>query len=152
MGIGNDPAGGQAGLDAVFEPPPRRDVRLPWALLLDGATRDVRLDERGQYVETHPVDHKVEVAIFVKLGSLASAPNIGGTVGEVHVGETDAMQRDAETRIREALSDLISAGDIAIVSIQAYAAPRWRANVELRYQNLRLPGSEARRLLIPTTG
>ncbi len=152
MGAGNFPADGQAGLDPVGAPLPRRNVRLPWALLLDGWTRDVPLDANGLYVEVHPVDHKVEVAMFIALGKLQSAPGIGGTVGEVAVGEDAAMQRDAETRIREALAELLAEGDIAIVSIRAFAAPRWRANVELKYQNLRLPGSDTRTLVAGPEG
>jgi len=148
MGAGNFPAGGQAGLDDHAPPLPRRQVRLPWALLLDGWTRDVRLDENGLYTETHPVDHKVEVAVFIEVGKLQSAPTIGGTVVKIAVGEDDAMQRDAETRIRECLADLLAAGDIAIVSIRAFAAPRWRANVALTYQNLRLPPDTPARTLI----
>lgn len=152
MGAGNFPAGGQAGLDDLAPPLPRRQVRLPWALLLDGWTRDIPLDANGLYAETHPVDHKVEVAVFIALGKLRSAPDIGGTVGDVQVGEDAVMQRDAETRLRECLADLLAAGDIAIVSIRAFAAPRWRANVELKYQNLRLPGSEVRTLVAGPEG
>lgn len=152
MGAGDFPAQGQAGLDEVAAPLPRRLVKLPWALLLDGWTRDVRLDDNGLYTETHPVDHKVEVAVFVEMGKLQSAPDIGGTIAKIAIGEDDAMQRDAETRLRECLADLLAAGDIAIVSIRAFAAPRWRANVELKYQNLRLPDNPTRTLVAGPQG
>lgn len=147
MGAGNFPAQDPAGLDPAPAPLPRRLVRLPWALLLDGWTRDVPLDANGHYTETHPVDHKVEVAVFVELGKLQSLPGAGGTLKSTAIGEDDAMQRDAETRVRECLADLIAAGDIAIVSVRAFAYPRWRANVELKYQNLRLPDNPTRTLV-----
>lgn len=124
----------------------------PIALAFDPMTRDIPMDTNGRYGELHPVDHRMALAIFVSLGKLRASPDMGGTVDQVAIDDDVKMQADAERRVRAAAKDLISNGDIRLVSVQSYAQPRWRANVKVVYMNLRQPNTKPRTIdtgLIP---
>jgi hypothetical protein len=147
MGAGDTQAGSApAGIDPPPSPTPPRDVQPPQALLFDGATRDVPLDANGRYEEADPVDHRVAVALFSTLAAIPSAQEIGNTVAKAPIDDPAPLQRDVEARVRAALKDELDAQNIALLTIAATVTVRWRIQVTVVYQNLRLPGSPQRTL------
>jgi hypothetical protein len=147
MGAGDFPAGvGPAGIDPPAAPTPPRSVVPPHALLFDGATRDVPLDDQGHYEGVHPVDHRVALALFIALGSIPSGPDVGNTLGDVLIQDPDPLQQDVQTRVQAALQDDIDAQNIDLVEVDASAGPRWRLSVRVVYRNLRLPDTPLRTL------
>jgi hypothetical protein len=147
MGAGDTPAGDfGAGFDPPAAPSPPREVSPPEALLLDGATRDVPLDALGRYAEAHPVDHRVALALFVTLGAVPAAPEIGSTLGAVLIDDPAPLQRDVEARVRAALQDELSAGNIDLIEVTATVPVRWRVGIRIVYRNLRLAGAPSRTL------
>ena len=147
MGAGDTPAGeAPAGLDPPGAPSPPRDVRPPQALLVDGATRDVPLDAQGLYAGVDPVEHRVALAIFLTLGAIPSAPEIGSTIRDARIAASAPLQQDVEARVRQALADEMTAQNIDLLQVTATVTVRWRLSVLVVYRNLRLPGAPQRTL------
>ena len=95
---------------------------------------------------TDPVDHRVALAVFVMLGSIPSATEIGSTLPRVRIADPAPLLQDVEARVQQALQDEITAQNINLVQVTATVSPRWRMSVLVVYQNLRLPGAPQRRL------
>ena len=149
MGLGEYELGSAPwGFDPPETAPPPRTVLPPQALYFDGKTADFPLDEEGHYVEVHPVDHRVEIALFTTFTKVPVAPDVGSTVASIPIQDDAAMTADADARVRTALRDLIAAGDIELVSVKAWAHPRWRAHVEVVYKNLQLPDQDPRTIAV----
>jgi hypothetical protein len=72
-----------------------------------------------------------------------SVPGVGGTVLDVPIDDSTVMTAEADRRVRSALADLISAGDVSVESVNAWADPSYRAHLEVVYRNLRLPTEDA---------
>lgn len=116
-------------LDASGRPTP------PRALTWNHSTHDYDRDDDGFYVEQHPVDAAVDLALTVQLGSLPCAPDIGHELAKI---EPIGPRRDAKARaeVRRALARLIRSGDITILEIIVdgtaegllYVAPRYINN------------------------
>lgn len=84
MGAGSFAAGlGLAGLDPLPPQNQPRNVSPPAALYFDGASKGFPLDSNGHYLSIHPVDQAVALALLVKLGSLASAPEMGAAFASI---------------------------------------------------------------------
>jgi hypothetical protein len=132
---------GEAGVDDTATIT-ARDVSPPHALFLDPAVMDFTADEEGHYQSVHPVDQKVELALAVAFGSVASASTVGGKLRELKIGSRAQMTTDATEIAREALAALIAAGDIILASVVAYAKSASRARVEITYQNTRAPDAD----------
>lgn len=139
LGIGWYPAGlGPAGYDPVVPPNAPRDVRPPAALLFDGQTRDFPLDANGFYREVHPVDQKVELALCVSRGAIASVPGIGNklrTIQRVRVAVAETLCRNY---IDEALADLLKAKSISVEKITIDTSVPGRLLFAVAYLNLEL--------------
>ncbi len=147
MGAGDTAAGAApAGIDPPTAPSPPRNIVLPQALLIDGATLDVPLDAQGLYVGVDPVGHRVALAVFVTLGSIPSATEIGSTIASARIADPAPLLQDAQARVQTALQDEITGGNINLVQVTATVTPRWRLSVMVVYQNLRLPGTPQRTL------
>lgn len=151
MGAADFPAGaGPAGIDPPAAPSAPSTTRPPQALLFDGALRDVPLDATGGYAEADPVDHRVALALFVALGSVPAATEIGNTLGDVRIDDPDPLQRDVENRVRRALQNELDAQNIELLTIVATVTVRWRLSVRVDYRNLRLPDAPLRKLTVPS--
>jgi hypothetical protein len=143
MGIGSYPVGtGTAGFDPASITPATSTVGAA-AYLFDPFARDILLDDQGHYIETHPVDSKVMLALGIPIGTVKSATTIGGTLADLPIDDSVVMTAEAGRRVSAALSDLIDAGDVIISFVNAWADPNYRAHVEIGYQNLRLSTAEA---------
>ena len=125
-------------------PPPPRRVKPPAAVWFDPRRRDFPRDPAtGLFVEVHPIDHKVELAIFVALGKIPVSPSTGSTIAQLAIGDDATMTSDALQRIRAALQDMITAGDVNLISVVATSGPTpGRAKVTVTYQNLRTPNAK----------
>lgn len=115
-----------------------RTVRPPVALMYDGATAANPMDPAtGLYLEVHPVDQQVELALLITQGKISSAPNVGNklrTIKKISIS-TPAQARDF---VRQALATLVSAKAIKILSIEVKATARTGAlAVVVNYTNLR---------------
>ena len=128
---------------------PARRVQPPAALLYDGATASNPLDAAtGLYREIHPVDQAVALALLVRRGTLASAPNVGSRFREIKkITKTTPAQ--ATDFAKQALATLVSAKSIAIVSIVVETnAKAGSLAVVVNYRNLRTAKSEKARTVI----
>src|SRR5580704_4523412 len=106
MGAGDEPAGSApAGIDPPAALTRAPTVETPQALLISGGTRDVPLNAAGDYLGTDPVDHRVRLALFVTLGSIPSAPEIGNTLRSARIADPAPLQQDVAARVQAALQD-----------------------------------------------
>jgi len=136
---------GEAGIDPLAADLTTTRQVPPQALFFDPALMDFPKDADGRYVEVHPVDQQVELALALAFGSVASAPGVGGTLRDIRIASRAEMTNDASQRVNVALAALIARGDVRVVSVVAYAANAWRAHVEVVYQNLRAPDTSRNR-------
>lgn len=138
-GFGWYPAGiGPAGYSPVVPPDAPRDVRPPAALYLDGQTRDFPLDANGFYQEVHPVDQKVELQLCLPRGAIASVPGIGNKLRTIQRVRQDVAITLAQSHLREALADLLSAKSIQIQQIKIDVDVPGRLLFAVTYLNLEL--------------
>lgn len=109
-------------------------------------TRDVPLDAQGLYTGVDPVDHRIALALFTTLGRIPSAPEIGTTLAQARIADPAPLQQDVEARVRQALQDEITGGNIDLLEVTATVTVRWRLSVLIVYRNLRAPGTPLRRI------
>jgi len=115
-----------------------RNVSPPAAALYDGATRDFPLDENGLYVEEHPTDQKVGLAIIPLVGTLAGSPNIGSKLREKRYLNPLTIRTEILYAVKVALADLLKAKEIALVRVDVELVGSSRLLVRVVYQNLLL--------------
>lgn len=119
-GAGTYPAGfGPPGFAPVVAADPPDPATYPRSILLDGATRDFTLDAKGRYVDLHPVDQKVALALLVAKGKLAADSSQGQALASVTFG-TDVVNKTTTT-VREAVADIVAANEISIIAIEVDA-------------------------------
>lgn len=144
-GIGTWGAGsGAAGYNLIGTAPDTRTAS-PEALLFDVVSRDILVDADGNYVSGSRVDSEVLIALGIHVGGILSERAAGGTLSDLEIDEDDIMTAEADRRVRLALSDLVTAGDVEVVEVTA-TSPNphlGRARVFVAYHNLRLPSREA---------
>lgn len=136
---------GEAGIDPVDATFSADALTPPQALFFDPALMDFPKDGDGRYVEVHPVDQKVELALALAFGSAPSAPGVGGTLRDIKIASRAEMTQDATQRVNVALASLIARGDVVVVSVVAYAVNAWRVHVDVTYQNTRAPDAARNR-------
>lgn len=119
-------------LDANGRPKP------PLALTWDPATKDYERDADGLYVERHPVDAAVVLALTVSLKGLPGAPETGHALRGISP-MVPTTQSEVETAVRAALARLLRAGDITIVAIETSGNAFGLLLVTVRYLNQREP-------------
>lgn len=128
---------------------PARRVKPPAALLYDGRTATNPLDSAtGLYREIHPVDQAVALALLVRQGTLASAPNVGSRFREIRkiTATTPAQATDFA---RQALATLVAAKSIAVLSIVVETNQSTGAvAIVVTYKNLRTGTTQPARTVI----
>lgn len=98
---------------------------------LDELTREPILVD-GAFVDTHPVDQEVLLALGTTRGSIMGMPNFGsGIMSITHID--DAFESKVRAKIHEALSKLIQAKKISLTNIIIETSPN---SVEVQYKNL----------------
>lgn len=149
MSAGFSPAGYvPAGFSPGVVPEPLPAGTPPHALYLDPSVMDFPRGDDGRYLSVHPVDQKVELRLLVQQGSIRSAPTLGSTLRDIAIGTREAMTRAARVIVDAALSDLVSAGEVEVVSVVAFASAPNRARVEVQYRNLLLPDARDNRTVV----
>jgi hypothetical protein len=132
-------------VEFVVDIPAARSVVPPHALFLDPAVMDFTMDSDGLYQSVHPTDHLVLMALGVAQGSVVVVPELGATIRDIRISSRVLMTADAEQRVRAALSNLISANDIELVSVDCYASAANRVYLEVKWRNLRAPDEDQNR-------
>jgi hypothetical protein len=135
MGAGSFPAGGAMSTPFVSNDPAVN--ARPRALYFDPLTRDFPLDANGRYVETHPTDSKVALALQFLAGRLKCAPEVGWTIDKLADFFTDRGPSGADQRARAALRSMIVSGEIYYAGV-GYEAAEAGPLVAVRYFNLQL--------------
>ncbi len=104
----------------------------PKATLFNGAHQ---INSEGRYVEVHPVDAKVERAMFLARSKIVAAPNTGNTLRLQK--QTLGARSDAEirNRVTEALAFIVAAREITILSIVVEHPQTTATVIELTYLN-----------------
>lgn len=139
MGAGESLAGEElAGAGIELEVSRPRNVSPPAAALYDGATRDFTLDADGLYVEEHPTDQKVGLALIVLAGTLSGSPNIGSKLREKRYLNTLTIRTEVLYAVKVALADLLKAKEITLVRVDVELVGSTRLLVRVVYQNLLL--------------
>ncbi len=121
-----------ANLDANGRPKP------PLALTWNPATKDYERDADGLYVERHPVDAAVILALTVSLKGLPGSQETGNELRGIPP-MVPTTQSQADTAVRAALSRLIRQGDITIVAVETQGNAYGLLLVTVRYFNERAP-------------
>jgi hypothetical protein len=143
MSTGFYPAGlGPAGFDAPADPSARDITRATLMPLFDVETRSVKLDENGNVLGVHPVDHEVSVQLGIALRSLPSSVSVGVDTSRARRVRRDNVNDVVEDMVRVALARLLRAKDIELVSVRAEFGVG-RVAYEVEYKNLRLPNTQA---------
>ena len=141
MSAGEYGAGeGDAGEDPVADATAARDESPGRALYLDGASKAFAFSasEPTRLERLHPVEHRVGMALMVRLGRIASAPTVGNTLHEIPATLTGAaLTAEADRRVRLALSAPLAAGDVELRGVTAERARSGRLRVKVRFYNVR---------------
>ena len=139
MGAGESLAGEElAGAGIELEVSRPRNVSPPAAALYDGATRDFTLDADGLYVEEHPTDQKVGLALIVLAGTLSGSPNIGSKLRAKRYLNPLTIRTEVLYAVKVALADLLKAKEITLVRVDVELVGSTRLLVRVVYQNLLL--------------
>lgn len=137
MGAGDLPAGMEDAGDDITPGAASARVTPFWnALLIDPTTRDFPRDADGNYIALHPVDARVELAMMVVQGTIATAPDLGNALRNIAY-ITSSTVKEVTYEVRNALNDEVLGGNIRIVSIRVDTSIPGRILVELQYVNLR---------------
>lgn len=108
----------------------------PGSTKYDPATRDYRTDSSGNYRRVHWVDQAVSLALSVRRGSIAGAPEIGNTLGDVKLLPANP-QSDAQDRVNQALATLLAAPPkVEVVSVDVDTRAKNQYKVAVTYKNL----------------
>lgn len=110
----------------------------PRALRFNAKTRDFDRDENGRYIDAHPVDADVALALFIEAQKLGSTPEVGQTLRRIRNPVGASVGTDVKNRVRIALKHLVDRGDIEVISVTHEAKNRHTLFVEVEYVNLRL--------------
>lgn len=136
MPLGDYPLGdvplGDDGTDNV---PPDAVSQLQ-AMYFDPNARDFPLGDDGRYVDLHPVDAAVEIALFIEFGAIGSSADAGQTLRQIQSPIGKSVAADVSDRVRRAVAHLVERGLIRIVSIENDAPNRHTLFVRFTYVNL----------------
>lgn len=148
QGIGAFGSGlGSAGFDPVLSPSSSNVSNAPVALLFDPATRDFRMGSDGRFVSIDPVDQEVVLALWLRKGSVGSAPESGSDIRNIERQGGPGFVGQVQDMVRNALRAIIERGDINVLKIEIIIPQRGTTFVFVNYVNNRLstPGNQVLR-------
>lgn len=143
MPIGDFPAGeGPLGVDPVAAPSAPVAIRKPPAAIeFNPLTGRFTMLDDGRFVEVHPVDQMVSIALGKTSGAWKSAPGAGHTLDKLPSMADPSFEASARDRLRLALRVPLARGDIRIDSITINPITdgpmRGRTEFVIAYFNLR---------------
>lgn len=133
FGSGAGPAGGAPlGSSAPTTADP------PSALLFDPATRDFRLGPDGLFVTVHPVDQEAALALWIRQGSIGSAPGAGNQIRNLARQGGPGFIGKVQDIIRLALKRLLDRNAIRIIDVAVTTPARGQTFILVTYVNLML--------------
>lgn len=143
MGAGTYRAGiGLAGANPLATVGVQSTTGPQRAAKYDPFTKTFPLDANGNFIDVHPVDQGVAMALGISVGKLRSAPTTGHGLLALPRASPSKSKSDVTAAVNEALAPWVARGDIAIVSIDS-DTPNPNINgttiVAVSYHNLRLP-------------
>lgn len=144
QGIGAFGAGlGSAGFDPVTDPSQTNVSDAPAALFFDPSTRDFRMDSGGRFVSVHPVDQEVVLSLWIRKGSIGSAPEAGSDIRNLDRQGGPGFIGKVQDMVRAALKSPIERGDITVTDISIVVPQRGTTFVYVTYINnvLSTPGN-----------
>lgn len=103
------------------------------ARLIDQNTRDYVISDDGKFVGTGELQHKVFLALFTIRGS-AIVPELGQSFSNIKT-ITPNLQVKVEDEVRQALSSLIQAGLVSLISVQV-ASEQNRIQIKITWQDV----------------
>lgn len=140
MGLSADPFGSSLfGEDALGDSPTPRTIQYPVALKIVGATMAAELDADGLYVEVHPVDAKVALAVLVAKGRVAALPSLGSDARTIDV-QRPSLSAEVESALRNSTAEMVAANEISVDRIEVETSANGYA-AALHYTNLQLRAS-----------
>lgn len=140
-----------AGEEPSAERMPPRDARLPRALVFDGRTRTFLLGDDGRYLDGHPVDQEVALALLIEFGSITSAPSTGTTIRRVQYLSGAKVLAEVSDRVRRSLARPLRDGDIQELSLSVTNPSPWALTVVYEYINVRAGDEQRRRIEVPAS-
>lgn len=152
MGAGSFPAGeGFAGFDPGYTPPAAPlALRTPVAIEYDPATRTYVVQASdGTLVEIHPIDQQVAILLTIEDGSVPSTTGTGARFRKL-VARADPANIPgiALNEAKRVLADLITSGDIELVSVTTDTSVPGRVYIYVEYKNLRLASAPNRTVTV----
>lgn len=120
MGLGEFPLGmGPMGADPVVLPPVVAPPFLPRAVWYDPTRKGFfLLDANGNATDVHPVDQIVALRLTMERGSSPSSPTVGTRIRARFASAPPQKYLGiAKSEVKNALQDLIDAGDITLLGV-----------------------------------
>ncbi len=139
MPAGDELAGEGLAGDALALPTAGTVLRPPAAVHFDAVLRDYPLGSDGRYVEIHPVDSRVQMALSMALGRIASTPTTGNALRRIPYLNPKRIKAQATDAVRQALAPIIADGDITLDDLIVETRQRHAVLVQVDYYNERLP-------------
>lgn len=142
MSAGTTYAGaGPAGADPVGASSPTAVmVQSSNPALWDLATKQCLRDASGLLLRIHWVDQAVALALGIRVGSIASLPEMGHKLRQIKRAiPGQALQNQVEDYVNLALRALVDRQDIFVVRIVASVPVQSQIVIAISYMNLRLP-------------
>lgn len=135
---------GSAGFDPVQNPGQSPTSVAPSALFFNPAIRDFVMDAQGRYVTVHPIDQEVVFALWLRFGSIGSAPESGSKLKDLKRQGGPTFIEQVRDICRQALGDMIARNDITVDDITVTIPTRGRTLIQVSYFNNELSSPEMR--------
>jgi hypothetical protein len=129
---------GSGGFDPVLDASNSNASTPPSALLFDPNTRDFRLGADGRFVAVHPVDQWVALQLWLRKGSVGSAPGAGCDLRNLSRQGGQGYVAKIQDMCRHSLRAMIDNGSIRVISIAVQTPSRGQTFVQVTYVNLKL--------------
>jgi hypothetical protein len=146
VGAGDQLAGDGLAGDELDLPVAGVALSPPAAIHFDAVTRDFPRDENGRFFEIHPVDSRVQMALAVALGGIASSTTTGNALRRIKYLNPRRIKAQATDAIRQAMAPIVADGDATVAEVIVEQRQRHAVIVQVDYFNERLPDRPRRSL------
>ena len=114
--------------------------QTPLALQFDPTVPGFVMNADGTMASIHPVDQKVALTLFIELGSISSAPNVGNKLRTVlNRVQPEQVNAIAGAELNRCLGPFISAGEITLTGFSVTQTGSGRTSLIVAYINLKDP-------------
>lgn len=149
MSVGDYLAGEELAGDSIPSVTPSANRTRPLALRFDPTTRAHVYDATtGRFAELHPIDAWVVNTMFITLGKMSGAPNVGTEWQRIYSPWAKDAAAIASDVVRTAMAPKVRDGSISIRGIR-FDRRTYATFVELSYTNNRLDSNKVVDRLFP---